>query len=321
MPSVPCSRATSGPRGSTRPDGDSGGPSLLAPTTAERAAPWTVRFRGAVLTFTLLLVAWASNAAAQGPDSATVLEPGAYDFSRTPLWDTEVEVRGIIRPGTPEADTGFVYMRVEDFFSEQEPAVRITWLPVASDLANFDLILMDPSSYAVRYRMEPREAGAYGIYWYGGDSAYAAQVDSLGHGRRDETSLERPVFSVPSLPWVLAQLSSRVDEPFRIEVPGFRPDDGGRVRSWLVTPGERRRWTLPEGGGSYPVREMTVTLEGGQRWRYLVSRAQPYLLGITGWSAEGTETFRFEVLDWVAPALDRSRRIPLISRQDFIQRD
>ncbi|MDX1746202.1 MAG: hypothetical protein R3324_09720, partial [Halobacteriales archaeon] len=158
---------------------------MLVPTS-ECGGFRTVPFWVAVLTLTVLFVVSPSAARAQGLDSTAILEPGAHDFAKTPLRDTEIEVRGIVRPGTPEADTGFVYMRVEDFFSEQERAVRITWLPVASDLANFDLIIIDPSSYAVRYRTEPRDAGSYGIYWYGEDSAYAAQVDSLGHGQRDE---------------------------------------------------------------------------------------------------------------------------------------
>lgn len=256
---------------------------------------------------------------ASGQEEAPILPPGEFDFGATPLDDTEYEVRWISRPGGPEADTGYVYMEFEDFLSEGRRAVRATWLPFFGDLGNMDLVILDATSYAVRYRLEPRAGGGHGIFWYEEGRAHAAQVDSTGQSGRDEMPLERPVFSVPTLPWVLAQLSGRIDEPVRIELPGFDPEDGGSVSRPLLTPGRRVVRTPPEGGGSYPVREMTVEFDSGATWRYLVGRAPPYFLGITARNAEGAETSRIEVVSWSAPALDPTRRIPQILRQGYIE--
>lgn len=255
---------------------------------------------------------------AQDQDGPRILSPGRYDFSTTPFDALEYEVRWISRPDAPEADTSFVYMTFQPFLSEQRAAIRATWLPFSGNLANMDLILLDPATYAVRYRLEPRAAGGFGIFWYEEGRSYAAQIDSTGHNAPAEMNLERPVFSVPTLAWVLAQLSGRIDEPVRIEVPGYSPENGGRVTHPVLTPGERYDLRPPEGGGSYPIREMTLDFESGRRWRYYVTDVPPYFLGITAWNAEGVETSRIRVVHWAEPALDPVRRLPLIMRQSYI---
>ncbi|HSR43358.1 MAG TPA: sialidase family protein, partial [Longimicrobiales bacterium] len=187
-----------------------------------------------------------------------------------------------------------------------------------SGLATMDLVLIDPATYVVRYRMEPRSAGAYGLFWYGEGGAYSANVDSTAASIRGELELDRPVFSVPTLPWVLSQLASRVDDPVRLELPGFGADGEGSLDAAVLRPGPRGEWKVPGREGTRPSREMRLELESGSSWTYHVSTEPPYFLAILARDGEGAVTSRVEVVDWATPELDPARRFPLLRRQSFL---